>query len=292
MTKHLSAWRCLPRSLPTFGLMRCGMESMLLVAAAPSWKASKAMHLTLTKFPKLRPELPPRHRAVYEREYALNRSGSGPLYAAVAALERWMHSSIARREPDGPVLELGAGNLNHLKFESDVSTYDVCEPLAGLLLKPPLPPSVRYVITDYRELRGLPGEYSKVLSIAVLEHLEHLPYVVAQSALLLAPDGVFQAGVPSEGGALWGLSWRLSTGLAYRLRTGLDYASLMQHEHVNTVDEIEAIVEYFFQNVCVSRFPFAAKHLSFYSYVEASNPRRGLCTDFLETYIAKLGWER
>jgi hypothetical protein len=207
------------------------------------------MHPTLTKFPKLRPELPPRHRAVYEREYALNRSGSGPLYAAVAALERWMHSSIARREPDGPVLELGAGNLNHLKFESDVSTYDVCEPL-----QPPVEAAAAALgqICQHRLSRteSLPGEYSKVRRSVPTP--EHLPRAVAQSALLLASDGVFQAGVRRR---------RRFVGIVlasfhgpHRLRTGLDYARLMQHEHVNTVDEIEAIVEYFFQNVCAVDF--------------------------------------
>ena len=246
---------------------------------------------TLAKYPKLRPELPPRHRAVYEREYALNRSGSGPLYAAVAALERWMHTNIARRKPNGRVLELGAGGLNHLVFEKEVSEYDVCEPLADLLIAKPMPAEIRTVIKDYRGLLRLQGGYSKILSIAVLEHLEHLPFVVAQSALLLAPGGVFQAGVPSEGGALWGLSWRLSTGLAYRLRTGLDYATLMRHEHVNTVNEIEGVVKCFFEDVQIRRFPFPAKHMSFYSYLEAGHPRHDECWDFVRGYIERLGWE-
>lgn len=250
------------------------------------------MDLTLAKFPKSRPELPARHRAVYEREYALNRSGRGPLYAAVAKLEGWMHHAIAARKPNGPILELGAGGLNHLSFEAGASEYDVCEPLADLLLNKPLPPHVRTVLKDYRELGNLEGGYSKILSIAVLEHLEHLPYVVAQSALLLAPAGVFQAGIPSEGGALWGLSWRLSTGLAYRLRTGLDYGILMRHEHINTADEIEAIVRRFFAEVKMRRFPFDAKHLSMYTYLEATNPRCEDCTNFATDYAARLGWNK
>lgn len=250
------------------------------------------MDLTLAKFPKSRPELPARHRAVYEREYALNRSGRGPLYAAVAKLEGWMHHAIAARKPNGPILELGAGGLNHLSFEAEASECDVCEPLADLLLNKPLPPQVRTVLKDYRELGNLEGGYSKILSIAVLEHLEHLPYVVAQSALLLAPAGVFQAGIPSEGGALWGLSWRLSTGLAYRLRTGLDYGILMRHEHINTADEIEAIVRRFFADVKVRRFPFDAKHLSMYTYLEGTNSRREECTNFVTDYAARLGWNK
>lgn len=250
------------------------------------------MHPILAKFPKTRPELPPGHRAVYEREYMLNRSGRGPLYAAVANLEAWMHRAIAARKPTGPILELGAGNLNHLPFEAGASKYDVCEPLADMLLAKPLPSPVRTVLKDYRELGGLAGGYSKILSIAVLEHLEHLPYVVAQSALLLARAGVFQAGVPTEGGALWGLSWRISTGLAYRMRTGLDYGILVRHEHINTVDEIEEVVRCFFADVKMRRFPLEAKHLSLYTCLEASNPRRDDCENFVTDYTTRLGWKK
>jgi SAM-dependent methyltransferase len=227
---------------------------------------------------------------VYEREYAINRSGSGLLYSAVSGLESWMHRTIALQEANGPVLELGAGNLNHLKFENAVTYYDVCEPLADLLLKGPLPSSVRTVIKDYRDLAILPGGYAKIVSVAVLEHLEHLPYVVAQSARLLRPGGVFQAGVPSEGGALWGLSWRFSTGLSYRWRTGLNYAYLMKYEHLNTVDEIEDVIRTFFQDVHSRRFPTRLKHLSFYSYFEARGPRLPLCEQFVREYTDRLRW--
>ena len=50
-----------------------------------------------------------------------------------------------------------------------------------------------------------------------------------------------QACIPSEGGAFWWLSWRLSTGMSYYIRTGLDYGVAMRHEHVNTAPEIVAI---------------------------------------------------
>jgi hypothetical protein len=30
--------------------------------------------------------------------------------------------------------------------------------------------------------------------------------------------GIFQAGIPTAGGALWGCAWRFGTGIGFRLR--------------------------------------------------------------------------
>ena len=57
------------------------------------------------------------------------------------------------------------------------------------------------------------------------------------AALRLEADGVFQAGIPSEGGFLWGIAWRLSTGISYYLRTGLGYGVVMRHEHIDSAFE-------------------------------------------------------
>ena len=95
---------------------------------------------------------------------------------------------------------------------------------------------------------------------------------------------MFQAGIPSEGGLLWWLGWRLSTGLGFYLRTGLDYGVLMRHEHVNNAQEIIAVVTHFFENVTVVRFPTPICQLSFYSYIKAQRPRRTIAQEFLERF--------
>jgi len=113
----------------------------------------------------------------------------------------------------------------------------------------------------------------------------HLPAELARCALMLEDGGIFQAGIPSEGGCLWGLAWRLSTGFSYRLRTGLDYGALMRHEHVNRADEIIAMLRHFFGVVQVWRFPLNFHHLSFYAYIDARNPNVPAC----EAYLTAIG---
>jgi hypothetical protein len=190
-----------------------------------------------------------------------------------------MHRQVAS-VAGSPVLELGAGTLNHLGFEADVSTYDVVEPFSDLYRDQPDRKRVRSFYNSVQDI-PLTQRYQRIISIAVLEHLTDLPRDVAHSALLLNENGTFQAGIPSEGGLLWWLAWRHSTGLAYYLRTRLDYGVVMRHEHVNDAPTILAVLRHFFDEVHVKRFPTPLHQLSFYAYLQARNPRREIAERFL-----------
>lgn len=132
--------------------------------------------------------------------------------------------------------------------------------------------------------------YDRVVSIACLEHLTNLPYVIAKCGLMLGPRGLFQAGIPMEGGFLWGLGWRMSTGLSFRLRHGLDYGEIMRHEHVSDANEIVSVVQYMFSRVTLKMFPLPVRHLSLYGYIEAQRPLLNRCKEILsQAAINKTG---
>lgn len=234
----------------------------------------------LASYPRIRPELPPAQARIYEEQYKVNREGARAIEGLAQRLERWMHRQVARI-PGGPILELGAGTLNHVPYEPPGVAYDVVEPFRALYAGRP---EVARVRRFHDSVEAIPPaeRYARVISIAVLEHMDHLPRDVALAALRLTPDGVFQAGIPSEGGFLWWLGWRCSTGLSYYLRTGLDYGRLMRHEHLNTAPEILAIVRHFFGAVTIRRFPLPHQHLSFYTYLEARSPDLARCRAFLD----------
>jgi hypothetical protein len=231
-------------------------------------------------YPRERPQLSPRHSEIYAEQYRINRDGETLADGAAQRLEEWMHRRIASRD-GGPVLELGAGTLNHLRFERNLAAYDVVEPFRELYEGRSELAGVRNV---FDTLVDVPADrkYERIVSIAVLEHLPDLPGDLARSALLLDDRGVFQAGIPSEGGFLWWCGWRFSTGLSYYLRTGLDYGVVMRHEHLNNAREIETAVRHFFDNVTIKRFPTPFHHLSFYAYVEATGPRKDIARRHLE----------
>jgi hypothetical protein len=68
--------------------------------------------------------------------------------------------------------------------------------------------------------------------------------------------------------------------MEYRIQRGLDYGALMRHEHLNTADEILALLNHFYEKVEVSRFPLPLRHLSFYTAITAYHPRRERCRHF------------
>lgn len=191
-----------------------------------------------------------------------------------------MHRQVATAKPGSRILELGAGTLNHLPYENSPAAYDIVEPFRQLWEDNPRLNKVSHVYSDISEVPE--QRYDAIISIAVLEHLTELPYVVARCGLLLSPDGQIKAGIPSEGGFLWSLGWRSTTGLSFRLRTGLSYEPYMRHEHVNVADEIVAVVQYFFENVAILRFPLPTRNLSLYTGIIASTPRLSRCTEFVK----------
>jgi hypothetical protein len=240
----------------------------------------KNIEQLLSSFPRNRPPLTDAHERIFAKEYRLNREGGALAESAAQRLERWMHRRVARCSGQGPTLELGAGTLNHLKYEAMTMPYDVVEPFEELFSTQCSRNRLRHT---YRHQREIPPQsrYGRIISIAVLEHMTDLPLELALSGLLLTPQGVFQAGIPSEGGFLWWLGWRCTTGISYWLRNRVDYGIVMRHEHVNTASDIIALIRHFFINVAVTRFPFPHQHLSFYVYIEAQMPNQQECERFL-----------
>ncbi len=215
-------------------------------------------------------------QAIYTKHYLDNRDGSGGLTRLKNWLEGWMHERVAARQHGIRLLELGAGTLNHLRYEPPGLEYSCVEPFKDLWQGRP---ELGRLHSMYSDLNDVPAgrQFDRILSIAVLEHVLDLPTLIARSALMLAEDGIFQAGIPAEGGALWGLAWRMTTGVSFWLRTGLPYGEMMRHEHVNDASEIQQLLEFYFEKIDVEHFPMPHQHLSFYYSLVARRPRIDVC---------------
>jgi hypothetical protein len=88
----------------------------------------------LNRFPKVRPELSLAQQAIYAKEYSMNRDGTNFMSSLAQKMESWMHRQVAANTKEVSILEVGAGNLNHIKYVdfSKVKIYDVIEPMAFL----------------------------------------------------------------------------------------------------------------------------------------------------------------
>ncbi len=195
-----------------------------------------------------------------------------------------MHRRVARdatslRTGDS-TLEIGAGTLNHLEYEPNSNPYDIVEPFVDLYQDSLVRSRIRNSYTSVHEIARV--TYDRIISIAAFEHMCDLPAVVARSGLLLRPAGHLRVAVPSEGTLLWTLGWMMTTGIEFRLRHGLNYGVLMRHEHVNTADEISAVLHVFFKSVARSVFGLSPA-LSFYQFFECATPDQSCCSEYLKS---------
>lgn len=239
----------------------------------------------LATFPKSRPPLSPELQAIYARQYKENREGGSTAASLSQRLEAWMHRQVAADVAGGAAratLELGAGTLNQLRYERFTTPYDIVEPFAELFADSPERGRIRHAYADIAEAPAK-ACYERITSIAALEHICDLPLVLARSAQLLTPGGVFRAAIPAEGGLLWRLGWSLTTGLEFRLRHGLDYGELMRHEHVNSAAEIEALAKALFGEVRIASFGLG-RQLSLYRFIAARGPRLDLARTWVDRF--------
>jgi SAM-dependent methyltransferase len=234
----------------------------------------------LRTYPRVRPELPPAHRATYVEHYRANRAGKSGIGRIAMRLESWMHRRVAEDCHAERVLEIGAGSLNHVPYHPRARVYDAVEPFRELWEDSPNRARIGRMYGDLAEV-PVERRYDAIVSVAVLEHLTDLPSILARSALLLGENGEFRAGFPSEGGLLWGLAWRTTTGLQYRWERGLDYSAIMRHEHVNTADEIVTLLAHFYERIALIRFPAPWRHFSFYTVAIARSPHIARCRELL-----------
>lgn len=165
-------------------------------------------------FPKTRLILPMQYRSIYEKEYIENRGNPDTKPTLKHRIEHWMHIKVASVCPKSEkLLEIGAGILNHLLWEKGHKIYDIIEPFTTLYKESSQLKNINNIYDSIDDIK-INNKYDKIMSIAVLEHVEDLPRLIAKSALLLKENGVSVHAIPNEGGFLW-------YGLAIWDRVGL-----------------------------------------------------------------------
>ena len=228
-------------------------------------------------FPKERPALDKKIKKIYEAQYIDNRQGKSPMSNIAQKLESWMHKQVANAiQPNSRLLEIGAGTLNHLNYEKGYKTYDVVEPFQELVDQSH---QKKLINNFYKDIFEINEKYDFIFSVATLEHLTSLPKIVSKAAIQLDENGKFLAAIPSEGGFLWGASWRISTGLEFFIRHRLNYGNLMRYEHVTNFYEIESFLRIIFKKVNIRHLGISG-HLSLYQFFECSEPILEVCQKF------------
>ena len=221
----------------------------------------------IKKYPKKRGVLPKPIRIIFNKHYSDNRNNFLSQLS-----ERWLHTSIDERNKKNTTLEIGAGTLNHLKYEIK-KHYDIIEP-KKFLYKHSI--NKKLINKSYDDIKLTPDNYYKrIISCAVLEHITDLPDYLYVSSFKLKKRGYQQHSIPCEGYPMWDILWFMFSGILFKLKFGYSFKYIQKHEHVNNFDEIKSLISFFYKKVEIKfSYPFYNKYLSFYANIKFSNPNK------------------
>lgn len=238
-------------------------------------------------YPKVRHELPLEFQKIYAEHYKKNREGQTSASSLAQKMEGWLHRKVARDLQglnNKSTLEIGAGTLNQLRYEQ-TAPYDIIEPFVELYKQSQYLTRVNKVYKDIDEVDEA-NKYDRITAIATFEHITDLPKVVAKTCMHINDNGTLRVSIPNEGTFLWKLGYRLTTGIEFKMKYGLDYSILMNYEHVNTANEIEQVLKYFYDKVKCSCFGINKK-IALYRFYECSKPNRQAAEEYLKRISKK-----
>lgn len=232
-------------------------------------------------YPKKRIELSQDFKEIYSEHYKNNREGGTSASSLSQKMEKWLHLKVAKDVigiHDRSTLEIGAGTLNQLMYEQ-TSPYDIIEPFSELYSRSKFRAQINDVYNDIDEIKN-EKKYDRITSIATFEHILDLPKVIAKTCIHLNDNGVLRVSIPNEGTFLWKMGWKYTTGIEFKLKYGLNYGLLMKHEHVNSAEEIEQLLNFFYSKVKCSCFGLN-RRIAFYRFYECYEPKIELAKKYL-----------
>jgi len=234
----------------------------------------------IKNYPKKRNPLSREINKIFKREYKKNRTNFLSQLS-----ESWLHFSIKGRNSNQKcsTLEVGAGTLNHLKYECNNNLYDysIIEPKKFLFKKNILKKKIKKIYKNYLKLPY--KHFDRIISCAVLEHLDDLPMFLVKSSFSMKKNGYQSHSIPCEGYPTWKFSWDLISGLPFKLRTGLNFNEIQKFEHVNNFDEIVDLIKFFYNNVSIKfSYPFfLSPYTSLYANITFSSPKKRVIAKYL-----------
>lgn len=162
----------------------------------------------------------------------------------------------------GRVLEVGAGSAEHIRhvrhgFDEYVLSDRNLEMLkVSLEQAPPEPSSGKVTIDaqDATQLTYADDSFDRLIATHVLEHLPEPHKVLREWARVIKPGGVMTLIQPCDPGFAWTLGRKLGPRRSARKR-GMDYDYWMAREHINSIHNINAFLDFYFTDIRHLWFP-------------------------------------
>ncbi len=162
----------------------------------------------------------------------------------------WLENAFAPDREFPRVLEVGAGTGIHLRhvrhrFREYVLTDGSADMLRQVQLPADRAGSVQLRVADACHLEFEDDGFDRLIATHVLEHLERPWEVLREWHRVVKPGGVISLILPRDPG----LGWRLGRQLVARgkfVKAGMEYDYWMAREHINPINNLVALLRYYF----------------------------------------------
>jgi len=207
------------------------------------------------KWPKFVPDLTPAQQLISDDFMEYWHEILPKKYGIV---DRFNHSYPVKTAPANftRTLEIGAGNGEHLKYESlddkqkqNYIALDFRENMVDVFVKQF--PEVKIIVADCQKKMDFEDNFfDRILAIHILEHLPNLPNAIKELHRLCDKKrGVLQIVIPCEGSFAYSLARKISAQRIFESRYKQRYQWLIEREHINQPWEIlEELNKYFILN--------------------------------------------
>lgn len=165
----------------------------------------------------------------------------------------WAENSFSQKQHFSRVLEVGAGTGAHVDsvrhtFEDYVMTDASLEMLEK---STPLKAKSGHIHTEQQDATNLSypdASFDRLIATHVLEHLAEPHRVLREWHRVVKPGGIITLVLPCDPG----IAWRLGRAVGSRpkfVKAGLAYDYWMAREHINAINNLHALVKYYFDEV-------------------------------------------
>jgi ubiquinone/menaquinone biosynthesis C-methylase UbiE len=178
------------------------------------------------------------------------------------------------------VVEVGAGTGEHLHYvQHPFGNYCMLDRSPAMLeiAKGRYRDDGRNLSFEVGEVEKLPfedGSADRLVATHVLEHVYRPHDVLREWNRVLKPGGILSVLIPTDPGVAWRIGRAVGTRRAVTKR-GLPYDYFMALEHVNPVNNLVALLEFYFPDAKKVWWPFriGSMDLNFFYAFHAIKPR-------------------
>lgn len=164
----------------------------------------------------------------------------------------WAEATWSSDQHFSRVLEVGAGTGVHVRFVrhafDEYYLTDIHPPMMEKIILPATQSNLIVQVEDASRLSFPDDSFDRVIAAHVLEHLYKPHEILREWVRVLKPGGILTLVLPCDPGMMWRLG-RYAVARRNFIKAGMQYDYWMAREHVNAVNNLVALVHYYFSDI-------------------------------------------